>query len=454
MAGSTTTSSTLIMFGITGDLAFKKLFPALYEMSLDGVRPRVIGVARSEGTDDTIQARARESLAGRDDSVIDELVGRITYVQGDYNDADTYQRLATAVGDAESMPVAFLAVPPELFDEVATGLADAGLNRGRIVVEKPFGRDLASARELNEILHRHFPESSIYRIDHFLGKEAVMNLLVFRFANAMLEAVWNRDHISRVSIVMAESFDISGRGWFYDNVGAIRDVVQNHLLQMVALLAMEPPVDSAADSLRDEKVKVFRSLSVADPARTVRGQYDGYLDEDGVAAGSSTETFVAMELFIDSWRWKDVPFVIRAGKAMAETVTEAIIEFRPPPTNVFGDGEPQGSVLHFRMKPDHQITMTMQAKVPGEEMIASPVDLAVDYGVALGGSGPDPYERLLGDALDGDARLFARQDGVEQSWRVVDEILDQQGVLSYAPGTWGPAQADDVAPLHDHPVTH
>lgn len=444
------TADTLIMFGITGDLAFKKLFPALYEMSLDGVRPRVIGVARSEGDNDSIRARARESLSGRDAAIVDELVSRITYVRGDYNAPDTYERLAQAVGDDEPAPVAFLAVPPELFDEVATGLAVVGLNRGRIVVEKPFGRDLASARELNEILHRHFPESSIYRIDHFLGKEAVMNLLVFRFANAMLEAVWNRHHIASVSIVMAESFDISGRGWFYDNVGAIRDVVQNHLLQMVALLAMEAPVDGAADSLRDEKVKVLRSLSVADPARTVRGQYHGYLAEDGVADGSSTETFVAMELFIDSWRWKGVPFVIRAGKAMTETVTEAIIEFRPPPTNVFGDDEPQGSVLHFRMKPDHQITMTMQAKVPGEQMVASAVDLAVDYGEALGGSGPDPYERLLGDALEGDARLFARQDGVEQSWRVVDEILDQQGVLTYEPGSWGPTEADAIAPVHHH----
>jgi len=443
-------SHTLILFGITGDLAYKKLFPALYEMSTDGVRPRVIGVARSKGDDDTIRQRARDSLKGRDAAIVDELVSRISYVRGDYNDPETYQLLAAAVGDDEPTPVAFLAVPPELFDEVATGLAHAGLNRGRIVVEKPFGRDLQSARELNTILHRHFPESSIYRIDHFLGKEAVMNLLVFRFANAMLEAVWDRHHISRVSIVMAESFDISGRGWFYDDVGAIRDVVQNHLLQMVALLAMEAPVDGDADSLRDEKVKVFRSLSVADPERTVRGQYEGYLEEDGVAERSTTETFVAMELFIDSWRWKGVPFAIRAGKALAETVTEAIIEFRPPPTNVFGDDEPQGSVLRFCMKPDHQITMTMQAKVPGEEMVASPVNLAVDYGRALGGSGPDPYERLLGDALEGDARLFARQDGVEQSWRVVDAVLDQKSVVSYPPGSWGPPQADDIAPRHDH----
>lgn len=443
-------SNTLVLFGITGDLAYKKLFPALFELTVDGIRPRVIGVARSEGDDETIRARAREALAGRDEAHVEDLLARITYVRGDYTGSATYKQLAEAIGSNEPVPVAFLAIPPALFDDVATGLADVGLSRGRIVVEKPFGRDLSSAKELNEILHRHFPEESIYRIDHFLGKEAVMNLLVFRFANAMLEGVWNRHHISRVTITMAESFDIAGRGGFYDEVGAIRDVVQNHLLQMIALLAMEPPVDDQADSLRDEKVKVLRAMRAADPTRAVRGQYLGYLDEPGVGVDSSTETFVAMELFIDSWRWSGVPFAIRAGKAMSETITEAVVEFRPPPTAMFGGADHMAgaSILRFRMKPDNAITLTMQAKTPGDEMISAPVDLSVDYGEALGGSGPDPYERLIGDALDGDARLFAHQDGVEQSWRIVDPLLDgTDPVLQYSRGGWGPPEAKAVSPL-------
>lgn len=449
-AAATERSNTLVLFGITGDLAYKKLFPALFELAIDGIRPRVIGVARSEGTDETIRARAREALAGRDAATVDDLVSRISYVRGDYTGDETYGRLAEAVGDGEPVPVSFMAIPPALFDDVATGLAGAGLDRGRIVVEKPFGRDLASARELNTILHRYFPEESIYRIDHFLGKEAVMNLLVFRFANAMLEGVWNRHHIRRVTITMAEAFDIAGRGGFYDEVGAVRDVVQNHLLQMIALMAMEPPVDDGADSLRDEKVKVLRAMRVADPKRAVRGQYLGYKDEAGVEPDSHTETFVAMELFIDSWRWSGVPFAIRAGKAMAETVTEAVVEFRPPPTAMFGGADHMAgsSILRFRMKPDNAITLTMQAKTPGDEMISAPVDLSVDYGEALGGSGPDPYERLIGDALEGDARLFAHQDGVEQSWRIVDPLLAPgQPVLKYSRGGWGPPEADAISPL-------
>ena len=441
-------SQTLILFGITGDLAYKKLFPALYELAVDGIRPQVIGVARSDRDDESIRQRARESLEGRDAAVIDELASRIRYVRGNYTDPDTYARLAEAVGD-DPIPTAFLAIPPDLFDDVATGLAGAGLHRGRIVVEKPFGRDVASARELNAILHKHFPEDSIFRIDHFLGKEAVMNLLVFRFANAMLEGVWNRHHIKRVTITMAESFDIKGRGGFYDEVGAIRDVVQNHLLQMVALLAMEPPIDDSAVALRDEKIKVLRAMRT-DADHAVRGQYVGYLDEPGVAPDSRTETFAAMELFIDSWRWSGVPFAIRAGKAMAETITEAVIEFNAPPTPMFGgaDHAAHSSLLRFRMKPDNAIVLTMQAKTPGDEMISAPVDLAVDYGEALGGSGPDPYERLIGDALAGDARLFAHQDGVEQSWRIVEPLLDTSTpVLRYSPGSWGPPEADSFAPL-------
>lgn len=446
-------TATLILFGITGDLAYKKLFPALYELANSGVRPRVVGVARSEWTDEDLRNRARDALGDRDSATVEDLCGRLSYLRGNYQDAQTYKALGELV-PAESLPVSFLAIPPSLFDDVATGLAAGGLARGRIVVEKPFGRNVASAIELNDILHRHFPEESIFRIDHFLGKEAIQNLLVFRFANAMLEAVWNRNHIRRVTITMAESFDIGGRAGFYDGVGAIRDVVQNHLLQMVALLAMEPPIDASVEALRDEKVKVLRSIRPVDPACVIRGRYEGYADEEGVATDSTTETFAAMELFIDSWRWKDVPFSIRTGKALAETVTEAIIEFAGPPTGLFGspDEESQPSLLRFRMKPDNRISMTMQAKVPGERMVSAPVDLAVDYGDVLGGSGPDAYERLIGDALEGDARHFARQDGVEASWRIVEPILDLAGAPDIYPlGSWGPATADAIAPLPPQP---
>ena len=436
-------SGTFVLFGITGDLAFKKLFPALYELAVNGIQPRVVGVARSDHSDDSIRARVKESLADYpnvDMAMVDNLADRITYVRGDYGAHETHAKLAEVLAD-EPIPTFFLAIPPSLFDDVATGLASADLNRGRLIVEKPFGRNLASAMELNEILHRHFAEKSIFRIDHFLGKEAVMNLLVFRFANALMESVWNRHHINRVTITMAESFDISGRGGFYDGVGAIRDVIQNHLLQMVALLAMEPPIDESADALRDEKVKVLRAMRPADPGTVIRGQYRGYLDEPGVPQNSATETFASMKLYIDSWRWSGVPFHIRAGKAMPETLTEAVIEFAAPPTNMFGDHLNQSNPCHlrFRMKPDSAISLTMMAKAPGDKMVSEPVDLSVDYGNVLGASGPDPYERLIGDALEGDARNFARQDGVEASWRIVDPILDlKTGVKQYQRGTWGP----------------
>jgi len=449
------TSDVLVIFGITGDLAYKKLFPALYELTLAGVTPRVIGVARSDHTDESLRTRMRESLADRPDkAAIENLAERLTYSRGDYTTPSTYTDLAELVAGS-AVPAFFLAIPPSLFDDVSTGLASAGLGHGRLIVEKPFGRDLASARELNDILHKHFPESSLFRIDHFLGKEAVLNLLVFRFANAMMEAVWNRNHINRVTITMAESFDIAGRGGFYEGVGAIRDVVQNHLLQMVALLAMEPPINETPEALRDEKVKVLRSTMPADPATVVRGQYLGYRNEEGVADDSNTETFVAMQLQIDSWRWAGVPFCIRAGKALTETVTEAVVEFAAPPTSMFGVGtggaasSATPNYLRFRMKPDNTISMTLQAKAPGDAMVSMPVDMAVDYGQAVGGDGPDPYERLIGDALVGDARNFARQDGVDASWAIVDPVLDlEKRVEIYERGSWGPDSADAIAPLH------
>jgi glucose-6-phosphate 1-dehydrogenase len=298
-------------------------------------------------------------------------------------------------------------------------------------------------------LHAHLHESQIFRIDHFLGKEPVQNLMVFRFANSMLEPIWNRNHVESVTITMTESFGIEGRGAFYDKVGAIRDVVQNHLLQMVALMAMEPPAGQDPAAFRDEKVKVFKAMNPLDPDQVVRGQVEGYLEEDGVAEGSDTETFAAMTLEIESWRWAGVPFYIRAGKALAETVTEAVVEFKQPPRMLFSESDvcPEPNRLRFRMKPDDTITLTMQAKVPGLAMVSNDVDMSVDYEEALGGDGPDAYERLIADALVGDERLFARQDGVEEAWRIVEPMLNPTNpVVPYAAGTWGPLEADVVAP--------
>lgn len=439
-------SDAFVFFGATGDLAFKQIFPALQALvARHGVRIPIIGVARAPGmTLDAFRARARASLEHHgpvDEQAFAALAAQLEFVNGDYQDRETFARLRAVLGDA-ARPLYYLAIPPDMFATVAEGLRDSGCHGGaRLVVEKPFGRDLASARALNATLHRCFPESSIFRIDHFLGKEPVQNLVYFRFANTLLEPLWNHRFVHSVQVTMAEAFGVKGRGRFYEEVGAIRDVLQNHLFEIIALLTMRAPESHRTDALREARAELFRAMRPLTSDDVVRGQFRGYRNEPGVAADSQVETFAAVRLFIDSPRWHGVPFYIRTGKCMAVTATEVRVEFKPPEPAVFAQAR-DADYVRFRLNPDVLIAIGARVKVPGEAMVGETVELVVHD---TPGDEMAPYERLLGDAIEGDPTLFVQQEVVETAWRVVDPILALRTPLNeYAHGTWGPLEADAI----------